>query len=1394
MAVSLETTIKRFIGLSTDVKPTGALVPVGSTYFEYDTKCVYITYDGTNYTLLDLDYGLVFGGTCNAAMIASTTTVACADLAGYGNDYFNQKFYIQVIKNTNSIGAAPDGEIRQITDYVDATGTFTTDAFSANVEASDEIYILHSSIMIILSDLPSVGEWVLGDYDNFDVADADGDNDRWDIGYISGAAGGSADIDTTANDKYTVLAGYNIAGAERYSGYKAIPFYADYMKVTTDLDCTFGATDSATPKAVGIALSKGVAWDANNYIVIERQVGTGVDRIQMRSSLNGGAEVTTNVAITDDSIALKIERLDETYAGYYSTVQSGSGVEDWIKIGEIEDPNNYMTNQYTYYMHAFNGAAGDATETAQGDFGLFKFWLGTGGGAQYIVGDYDSSWVTSDIDGNVFERQEALQKAVNVTDAGVLTGFEEDGTGANLFNTLVAVQGISDSAGNTTTLNDTGRTEANDYWIGSWLVLIDGDNAGMSRPITDSVLNTSVIVSPAFPNAIGDTTQYIILKRNKVPTPGVDGTLDYWTEDVVGSKTDTADYTFDATTSSIVRLLKGVLGSRVIEEGTFTTSGDTVPADTVIGAYADDYFNGQILIPLTGDVAFQPRLITDFANTTGVFTIDADHPFTSVTGEVAYIIVANDGQLIPGTDSANDQTAAQAIGAKADTADYTRAATTSSLQRLIKGVLGSRVVYEGTLTADSTTVPADTTAGAAYGNDYFNGQLLITLTGAAAFQPRLITNFTTASGIYTLDADHPFTVAPGTVAYIIVANEGGLISAIDGATNTTTAHVIGNKSDTAGIGATDSAMRILRAQLTALGIVAAGGTGFEIDGTGHNLFETIVAIDSVTDGVGTTATFVDSARTEGADYWNGNLIVSLTGGAAGQIRTIVDDDGAGTLTVEPLLIAAPGTAIAYVILKQKNADWIVGANSADNAFDSSAVVANSNGSVLERLEHLLAAIGGTTGTTTALGLATTAIDTGRTEAADYWNGGVFVQIDGANAGLARPIADFNAVTDTLTFEPGFPNAVASGVNYLILTRYDTARLIGADNADNAIDTSTVVANADGSLLERLEYLQTAIVSDFGGLFFAGSVSSVEGGSETTVFYATGLSGYGDDNFITNYYIQFVNTTDDLAPINEVRQITDYVSTTGQFTVAPAFSADVTTSDKFIVLHETLIINGRDDADNAFASTNVIANADGSIIEREQYIQTDVASLLADVGDASGSTLTSLLGIVGNPGVDSISTVGGQLATAAHAGVVDNATSLMGYIKQLVTSSGGGAGATGSFYEQADVAFTDNAIAGGETDVFDLNTADTRFVVRSLTLKSVNPGIDKVIVRLRKLVNDISTVVATFNIDSTNYTTYFNLMDMFGESPIAGDDLHVTIQTDANTYAVTGQYSFGKTNN
>ncbi len=48
MAVKLMATISRYIGASSDTKPTS--VPVGSTFYEYDTKLNYITYDGTNWS------------------------------------------------------------------------------------------------------------------------------------------------------------------------------------------------------------------------------------------------------------------------------------------------------------------------------------------------------------------------------------------------------------------------------------------------------------------------------------------------------------------------------------------------------------------------------------------------------------------------------------------------------------------------------------------------------------------------------------------------------------------------------------------------------------------------------------------------------------------------------------------------------------------------------------------------------------------------------------------------------------------------------------------------------------------------------------------------------------------------------------------------------------------------------------------------------------------------------------------------------------------------------------------------------------------------------------------------------------------------------------------------
>ncbi len=91
-----------------------------------------------------IKFDLFLTGTCEAG--SDATTIVDASYAGYGADYFNNRWYAQCIQNANSVGNAPEGEIRQITDYVTASGTFTVDAFSAALETGDKIVLMHRNI------------------------------------------------------------------------------------------------------------------------------------------------------------------------------------------------------------------------------------------------------------------------------------------------------------------------------------------------------------------------------------------------------------------------------------------------------------------------------------------------------------------------------------------------------------------------------------------------------------------------------------------------------------------------------------------------------------------------------------------------------------------------------------------------------------------------------------------------------------------------------------------------------------------------------------------------------------------------------------------------------------------------------------------------------------------------------------------------------------------------------------------------------------------------------------------------------------------------------------------------------------------------------------------------
>ena len=96
--------------------------------------------------LLETTRGLTFFGTCDVGMGASTTAIVCAELANLGDDLFNLGWTMVVLKNANSVGNAPENQFRDITNYVSSTGTFTTAAFGANVEASDEICIMKNEL------------------------------------------------------------------------------------------------------------------------------------------------------------------------------------------------------------------------------------------------------------------------------------------------------------------------------------------------------------------------------------------------------------------------------------------------------------------------------------------------------------------------------------------------------------------------------------------------------------------------------------------------------------------------------------------------------------------------------------------------------------------------------------------------------------------------------------------------------------------------------------------------------------------------------------------------------------------------------------------------------------------------------------------------------------------------------------------------------------------------------------------------------------------------------------------------------------------------------------------------------------------------------------------------
>lgn len=215
-----------------------------------------------------------------------------------------------------------------------------------------------------------------------------------------------------------------------------------------------------------------------------------------------------------------------------------------------------------------------------------------------------------------------------------------------------------------------------------------------------------------------------------------------------------------------ILLLPKHTSSRIVAVGRCDSIPDTATLVDARRTEANDHFNGHLLtiFDTQADMG-QTRVITDQVLATNSLALHPALEAAAVGLDLFYVIWADKVDPVPAANEVRNEFAFDATGSKASTPVYA-ATNTADLYRYLKGLMGTRIIATGTLTTSSMTVPVDNAR--TEGNDHFKDCRIMTLTGGAALQPRPIGRFA-AGGTFYLD--EPFTVLPGTVAYVILEGD-----------------------------------------------------------------------------------------------------------------------------------------------------------------------------------------------------------------------------------------------------------------------------------------------------------------------------------------------------------------------------------------------------------------------------------------------------------------------------------------------------------------------------------------------------------------------------------------------------------------------------------------------
>lgn len=101
-----------------------------------------------------------------------------------------------------------------------------------------------------------------------------------------------------------------------------------------------------------------------------------------------------------------------------------------------------------------------------------------------------------------------------------------EGTLRALQTSKIVAYGTADAGSDANTLADAARVEAAHYWIGITLLMLTGNNAGLSRGVYESAVGT-LEVRRAFPNAIAAGDTYMLLSNYQ---RGDFACMDFWSE------------------------------------------------------------------------------------------------------------------------------------------------------------------------------------------------------------------------------------------------------------------------------------------------------------------------------------------------------------------------------------------------------------------------------------------------------------------------------------------------------------------------------------------------------------------------------------------------------------------------------------------------------------------------------------------------------------------------------------------------------------------------------------------------------------------------------------------------------------------------------------------------